>query len=340
MSPALPTPRRASHRRRRFRGLCAAIKLAGGRRDRLPRGREGQRRRRHLARQHLPRRRLRRPEPALLVLLRAEPRVVVVVLPAAGDPGLPRAGRRSASGTLDRFVFDTEIERRDLGRRPPSAGRCDRRTGRRAEVTSTTLIVGAGGLSEPQLPEIDGIETFQGALFHSARWDHDVDLAGKRVAVIGTGASAIQIVPELQQVAAHLDVYQRTAPWVIPRNDRPLHRARAGRAPPRAGPRQALPHRHLLGARGLRARRSPGSRSWPCPAAEGRRRQHPQGHQGPRAARQGHARPSRSAASASCARTPTTPRSPPTTSTWSPTRSRRSPATRSSPPTASSARST
>jgi cation diffusion facilitator CzcD-associated flavoprotein CzcO len=57
-------------------------------------------------------------------------------------------------------------------------------------------------------------------VFHSARWDHDVDLAGKRVAVIGTGASAIQIVPELQKVAGRLDVYQRTAPWVIPRNDR------------------------------------------------------------------------------------------------------------------------
>ena len=61
------------------------------------------------------------------------------------------------------------------------------------------LVVGAGGLSAPKLPEIDGIDTFQGELFHSARWDHDVDLTGKRVAVIGTGASAIQIVPELQK---------------------------------------------------------------------------------------------------------------------------------------------
>src|SRR6185503_19689963 len=60
----------------------------------------------------------------------------------------------------------------------------------------------------------------RGSLFHSARWDHSVDLSGKRVAVVGTGASAIQIVPEVQQLASHLDVYQRTAPWVIPRNDR------------------------------------------------------------------------------------------------------------------------
>ena len=88
-------------------------------------------------------------------------------------------------------------------------------------VTSTTLVVAAGGLSEPRLPDIEGIDDFGGALFHSARWDHDVDLRGKRVAVIGTGASAIQIVPELQQrVAGHLDVYQRTAPYVLPRHDR------------------------------------------------------------------------------------------------------------------------
>ena len=124
------------------------------------------------------------------------------------------------SGTLDRFVFDTVGRGRRLGRRraaldgPHLAG-TGRRPGPRAP-----LIVGAGGLSEPKLPEIDGIDTFQGELFHSAQWDHDVDLTGKRVAVIGTGASAIQIVPELQKVVGHLDVYQRTAPWVIPRNDR------------------------------------------------------------------------------------------------------------------------
>ncbi|GAA1140376.1 NAD(P)/FAD-dependent oxidoreductase [Nocardioides aquiterrae] len=128
------------------------------------------------------------------------------------------------SGTLDRFEFDTRFEEAtwdDAAQvwRSRISGPAGERT-----VTSTTLVMGAGSLSEPKLPEIDGIETFQGDLFHSARWNHDVDLAGKRVAVIGTGASAIQIVPELQQVleasGGHLDVYQRTAPWVIPRNDR------------------------------------------------------------------------------------------------------------------------
>ncbi|WP_121255946.1 flavin-containing monooxygenase [Nocardioides ferulae] len=120
------------------------------------------------------------------------------------------------SGVLDRFRFHTAVEDAawDAEARQwvvrTSAG----------EVRAQTLVVGAGGLSEPKLPAIEGIEGFRGELFHSARWDHDVDLAGKRVAVIGTGASAIQIVPEVAKVAGHLDVYQRTAPWVIPRNDR------------------------------------------------------------------------------------------------------------------------
>jgi cation diffusion facilitator CzcD-associated flavoprotein CzcO len=64
-----------------------------------------------------------------------------------------------------------------------------------------------------------------GEVFHSARWNHDANLAGKRVAVIGTGASAIQIVPAIADVAAHIDVYQRTAPWLVPRRERPFTRA-------------------------------------------------------------------------------------------------------------------
>jgi cation diffusion facilitator CzcD-associated flavoprotein CzcO len=124
------------------------------------------------------------------------------------------------SGTLDRFVFDTAVvdatwddaEQRWTVRVEGPAG---------AQVyAARTLIAGAGGLSEPRLPEIEGIDDFQGEIFHSARWNHDVDLTGKRVAVIGTGASAIQLVPELQKVVGHLDVYQRTPNWVIPRNER------------------------------------------------------------------------------------------------------------------------
>ena len=72
-----------------------------------------------------------------------------------------------------------------------------------------------GQLNRPAYPKLKGIENFKGKAFHSARWDHDYDLTGKRVAVIGTGASAIQFVPEIAKQVAHLDVYQRSAPYVI-----------------------------------------------------------------------------------------------------------------------------
>jgi cyclohexanone monooxygenase len=87
-------------------------------------------------------------------------------------------------------------------------------------ITATVLAPAVGALAEPSLPDIHGIDTFEGDVFHSARWNHDVSLAGKRVAVIGTGASAIQIVPAIAKQVAHLDVYQRTAPWIMPRHDR------------------------------------------------------------------------------------------------------------------------
>jgi cation diffusion facilitator CzcD-associated flavoprotein CzcO len=82
------------------------------------------------------------------------------------------------------------------------------------------LVSAVGALSEPSLPDIKGIETFGGDIFHSARWNHDAQLKGKRVALIGTGASAIQIGPAIADDVAHLTVFQRTAPWVMPRHDR------------------------------------------------------------------------------------------------------------------------
>ncbi|WP_067534646.1 flavin-containing monooxygenase [Nocardia crassostreae] len=91
----------------------------------------------------------------------------------------------------------------------------------RGPFTADILISAVGALCEPNLPDIKGINGFEGEIFHSARWDHDADLTGKRVAVIGTGASAIQIVPNIAAQVAHLDVYQRTAPWLLPRGDRP-----------------------------------------------------------------------------------------------------------------------
>ena len=86
--------------------------------------------------------------------------------------------------------------------------------------TANFVVSAVGPLTEPALPDIDGLDEFEGEIFHSARWNHDFDLTGKRVAVIGTGASAIQIVPELAKTVRQLDVYQRTAPWVLPRFDR------------------------------------------------------------------------------------------------------------------------
>jgi cation diffusion facilitator CzcD-associated flavoprotein CzcO len=95
----------------------------------------------------------------------------------------------------------------------------------RGGLTARVLVAAGGPLSEPSIPRLPGIERFRGAVFHSARWDHDHDLTGERVAVIGTGASAIQFVPQIQPRVARLTVFQRTAPWVMPRRARRLTRA-------------------------------------------------------------------------------------------------------------------
>jgi cation diffusion facilitator CzcD-associated flavoprotein CzcO len=85
------------------------------------------------------------------------------------------------------------------------------------EFVAQFLVSGAGGLHIPSIPEIEGADTFAGTMFHSAQWDHDVDITGKRVAVIGTGASAIQIVPAIIDQVSGLDLHQRTPAWVLPR---------------------------------------------------------------------------------------------------------------------------
>lgn len=81
------------------------------------------------------------------------------------------------------------------------------------------LVLACGQLNRPAYPAIPGADAFDGIAFHSARWDHDADLRGKRVAVIGTGASAIQFVPAIVDQVGHLDVYQRTAPYLLPRRN-------------------------------------------------------------------------------------------------------------------------
>jgi cation diffusion facilitator CzcD-associated flavoprotein CzcO len=91
------------------------------------------------------------------------------------------------------------------------------------DLTSDVLIAAQGPLSDPSYPDLPGLESFEGTTFHSARWDHDHELEGERVAVIGTGASAIQFVPAIQPKVARMHVFQRTPPWVVPHPNRPMN---------------------------------------------------------------------------------------------------------------------
>jgi cation diffusion facilitator CzcD-associated flavoprotein CzcO len=93
------------------------------------------------------------------------------------------------------------------------------------DVVSARVVVSAmGPLHIPSVPTIAGLESFRGTMFHSARWDHSHDLIGRRVAVLGTGASAVQFVPRIAKQAASVRVFQRTAPWIVPKLDRRIGR--------------------------------------------------------------------------------------------------------------------
>ena len=121
----------------------------------------------------------------------------------------------------------------------------------RGALTCEVLVAGTGALSEPSVPDLPGRETSRARRFHSAAWRHDHDLTGERVAVIGTGASAVQFVPHVQRAAAHLTLFQRTRA-LGPAPPRPGHRpARAGAVP----------------ARSPRCRRPPAAASTPCARA-------------------------------------------------------------------------
>lgn len=93
-------------------------------------------------------------------------------------------------------------------------------------ITSDFLISAVGQLSAPKYPAIKGLASFQGKIMHSARWDWDYDIRGKRVGIIGTGATAAQIIPEIARECDHLIVFQRTPAWVMPRHDRPISQTR------------------------------------------------------------------------------------------------------------------
>ncbi|WHT17721.1 NAD(P)/FAD-dependent oxidoreductase [Crossiella sp. CA-258035] len=136
------------------------------------------------------------------------------------QPEIWRYLRRTARehGVYPHIRFGHDVERADWDE---ARGRWIVRTSQ-GTFAAKVLVSGMGPLCEPQLPDIKGLDTFQGHAFHSARWDHDYDLTGKKVAVIGTGASAIQFVPQIQPKVERLRLFQRTAPWVMPRRDRPI----------------------------------------------------------------------------------------------------------------------
>jgi cation diffusion facilitator CzcD-associated flavoprotein CzcO len=113
--------------------------------------------------------------------------------------------------------FNTEIVD---ARFDEEAGSWTLTTGDDETFTARVVVSCAGGLVNPATPDIKGLQSFTGEIFHTARWNHEYDLTGRRVAVIGTGASAVQVVPSIVDQVEQLDVYQRTAAWVVPKRDK------------------------------------------------------------------------------------------------------------------------
>jgi len=121
-------------------------------------------------------------------------------------------------GLRSRVRFGFDVENLSWNERE----RCWVITSRNGDtVRASTVICATGPLSQPSVPDLPGLDVFEGETFHSAAWRHDVELDGRRVGVVGTGASAIQLVPAIADTVEHLNVFQRTPPWVLPRDDRP-----------------------------------------------------------------------------------------------------------------------
>ena len=118
---------------------------------------------------------------------------------------------------LTHAAFDEDRALWELEARDPA--------GEVTRLTATVLISGCGALADPVIPALPGIEDFTGTVFHSARWNHEHALEDRRVAVVGTGASAIQFVPEIQPRVGRLTLFQRTPPWVLPHSNPEIPRA-------------------------------------------------------------------------------------------------------------------
>ena len=236
-APELP---RGHHRRRPGRPVRGDPARAGG--DPVHGVREERRRRRHLVREHLPRPAGRRPQPLLLYSFRPNPDWSTTSPAATSWPTTSRPAPRSTaccrtSASAPRCWRPTSTRRAGWWvvqlRDADGDGRA--RRGRRADQR--------GRHAQParRSPTCDGLDTFAGPWFHSSRWDHDVDLSGKRVAVIGTGASAMQFVPAIAPEVEQLTIFQRSRHWVTPNPN--YHRAgdrrREVAVPPRALLRRA-----------------------------------------------------------------------------------------------------
>jgi cation diffusion facilitator CzcD-associated flavoprotein CzcO len=120
-------------------------------------------------------------------------------------------------GLLPKIHFGAEIAGASFD---ASAGLWRIRTRAGEEITARALVSGLGQLNRPHTPDLPGLASFEGTTFHSARWNHQHDLAGEKVAVVGNGASALQFIPEIAKTAERVTIFQRSANWVIPRNDR------------------------------------------------------------------------------------------------------------------------
>ncbi len=120
-------------------------------------------------------------------------------------------------GIIDKVAFDTTLEHAAWD----PAEQVWRIATTQGSLTADFLVGGGGGLSEPHVPDIPGASSFAGTAFHSAQWDHAHDLTGRKVAIIGTGASTIQFLPIVQKSAGHITLFQRTPPWVFPHRVRP-----------------------------------------------------------------------------------------------------------------------
>ena len=118
-----------------------------------------------------------------------------------------------------------------------------------AAYEADVLVSAIGTFTAPALPDIEGLASFTGPCFHSARWEHEHDLKGRRVAVIGTGASAAQIIPEVAKSAQEVYVFQRTPQWILPRSDKPFTEKQKRRFARNPMLDPASPPRDLLGVR-------------------------------------------------------------------------------------------